>query len=172
MNWYIIRTLSGFEEEVKSEIEQQFQVNSRSDFLGEIRVPTTNVPEIRRGRRVEVTRVTYPSHVLIRMELNGETQQLIKNLPHVTGFFGGDKPIPLSEEEIDKILQPTSVRANTLPKDFFKPGDQVKILDGKFCNFTATVEDVDAERERLKVIVSLFGRPTPIILGYSRVEKI
>ena len=173
--WYIVHAYSNLEEKVAEEIKHQAEVQGLSDLIDEVLVPTEEVVEVRRGRKVKSKRRFFPGYVLVRAEMNDQVFHLIKNTPKVTGFLGadhGNKPLPISEEEANRILGLVKEGVEK-PRSAitFDIGEQVKVIDGPFASFEGVVEDVDHERSRLKVAVSIFGRETPVELEYAQVEK-
>jgi len=172
-NWYIVQTFSGFEQKVAETLKDIVKKRELTDKIGEILVPMHEVTEVKRGKRVQRKKKYFPSYVLVKMEMNKEYYHMIKNIQKVTGFLGGTGiPTPVSEKEIDKIMG--SIKEGTLvPKTqvTFDIGEQVRVCEGPFASFSGLVEEVDEEKSRLKVSVSIFGRPTPIELEYNQVEK-
>ena len=172
--WYIVHAYSNFEKKVKESILEQAKNQGLEENFSEVLVPTEDVVEIRRGRKVNSERKFFPGYVLVKMELTDEAYHLIKNTPKVTGFLGsGSKPIPVSEKEVQRIIG-TIEEGVERPKPTisFEIGEQVRVTDGPFASFNGSVEDVDEDRARLKVTVSIFGRATPVELEYSQVEKV
>jgi len=172
-NWYIIQTFSGFEQKVSETLKEQIKRSELTDKIEEVLVPTHEVTEVRRGKRVQRNRKYFPSYVLVKMEMNKELYHMIKNIQKVTGFLGTTgTPVPVQEKEIDKIMG--RIKEGSLaPKTqvTFDIGEQVKVCEGPFASFSGLVEEIDEEKSRLKVSVSIFGRPTPIDLEYNQVEK-
>ena len=172
--WYIVHAYSNFEKRVKETILEQAKAQGQEDQFSEVLVPTEDVVEIRRGRKVNAERKFFPGYVLVKMELTDQAYHLIKNTPKVTGFLGsGSKPMPVSEREVARIIGAIEEGVERpKPTISFEIGEQVKVTDGPFASFNGSVEDVDEERARLKVTVSIFGRATPVELEYSQVEKV
>ena len=172
--WYIVHAYSNFEKKVAEAIREQARTQGLEDSFSEILVPTEDVVEIRRGRKVNSERKFFPGYVLVKMELTDEAYHLIKNTPKVTGFLGsGSKPIPVSEKEVERIVGAIEEGVERpKPTISFEIGEQVRVTDGPFASFNGTVEQVDEERARLRVTVSIFGRATPVELEYGQVEKI
>ena len=172
--WYIVHTYSNFERKVADSIKEKAHATGLDDLFAEILVPTEKVVELRRGRKVDAERKFFPGYVLVKMDMTNEAFHLIKNTPKVTGFLGsGDKPMPISEKEAMAILQQVQEGVDhPKPSVSFEVGEQVRVADGPFASFNGVVEEVDEERARLKVEVSIFGRPTPVELEYGQVEKV
>jgi len=172
-NWYIVQTFSGFEQKVAETLKDIIKKQELDDKVGDILVPTHEVTEVKRGKRVQRKKKYFPSYVLVKMEMNKDLYHMIKNIQKVTGFLGNaGTPSPVSEKEIDKIMG--SINEGTLvPKTqvTFDIGEQVRVCEGPFASFSGLVEEVDEEKARLKVSVAIFGRPTPIDLEYNQVEK-
>jgi transcriptional antiterminator NusG len=172
-NWYVIHTYSGYENKVKTGLEERIKQFSKEDYFGEIVVPTENVVEMIRGERKTTSRKFFPGYVLINMAMNNETWHIVKSTPKVTGFIGGgNQPIPIPEKQATDILhQIKEGKLKPKPKVSFEKGDSVSITDGPFTNFNGFVEEVKPEKGRLKVLVSIFGRSTPIELEFLQVKK-
>jgi transcriptional antiterminator NusG len=171
--WYIVHAYSNFEKKVAESIREQAKNQGLEENFSEILVPTEDVVEIRRGRKVNSERKFFPGYVLVKMELSDEAYHLIKNTPKVTGFLGsGSKPIPVSEKEVQRIVGAIEEGVERpKPTISFEIGETVKVIDGPFASFNGSVEQVDEERARLRVTVSIFGRATPVELEYAQVEK-
>ena len=172
-NWYIVQTFSGFEHKVVETLKEIIKKKSLNDKISEVLVPIHEVTEVKRGKRVQRKKKYFPSYVLVKMEMNKELYHMIKNIQKVTGFLGTTgTPVPVSDKEIDKILG--NIKEGSLipePSLSFDVGEQVKFVKVHFASFSGLVEEVDEEKSRLKVSVSIFGRPTPIELEYNQVEK-
>ena len=171
--WYIVHAYSNFEKKVAEAIRDQARQHNLDDCFSEILVPTEDVVEIRRGRKINSERKFFPGYVLVKMDLTDEAYHLIKNTPKVTGFLGsGSKPMPVSEREVARIIGAIEDSVER-PKATirFDNGEKVRVTDGPFASFEGSVESVDEDRERLRVSVSIFGRATPVELEYSQVEK-
>lgn len=172
--WYVVHVYSGFEKKVAESIREYAAQKGMSDSFEQILVPTEEVVEIRRGSKVNAERKFFPGYVLVKMDLSDETWHLVKNTPKVTGFLGSrGRPTPISEAEAQRILHQVSEGVERPRSSIsYEIGDQVRVSDGPFASFTGFVEEVDPEKERLKVAVSIFGRPTLVDLEYAQVEKI
>jgi transcription termination/antitermination protein NusG len=172
--WYIVHTYSNFEKKVADAIREKAAATGLAEDFEEILVPTEKVVEVRRGRKIDAERKFFPGYVLVRMEMSDEAYHLIKNTPKVTGFLGSDtKPVPISDGEAERILQQVQEGIERpKPSIHFEIGEQVRVADGPFTSFNGTVEEVDEERSRVKVAVSIFGRATPVELEYGQVEKL
>ena len=171
--WYIVHTYSNFEKKVMEDIKKQVVQKKLDELFEQVIVPTEEVVEIRRGRKFKTERRFFPGYVLVKVDLTDEAFHLIKNTPKVTGFLGsGLKPVPISDAEAARILNQVAEGVDK-PKTtiHFEIGEQVRVADGPFASFNGQVEEVDEERSRLKVAVSIFGRPTPVELEYGQVEK-
>ena len=173
MNWYIVQAYSGFEKKVVDLIKEELKKNKLMDNLGEILVPTHQVTEVKKGKRTKKEKKYFPGYVLIKIELTKKIYHLIKNLQKVSGFLGSvDKPTPISDSEIKRILGQVSESAiNQKSGISFEIGEKVKVCDGPFASFNGLIEEIDEEKSRLKVSVSIFGRPTPVDLAFNEVEK-
>ena len=171
--WYIVHAYSNFEKKVAESIQLAAKEKGLEDHIEEVFVPTEEVTEVRRGRKVNTERRFFPGYVLVKMVLNDQTYHLIKETPKVTGFLGsGKKPLPVGQKEVDRIrgVMTDSVE-RPRPTITFEIGESVRVTDGPFASFSGLVEDVDEENARLKVAVSIFGRATPVELEFSQVEK-
>lgn len=174
MKWYIVHAYSNFEKKVADAIREQAEINGLGHLFEEILVPTEEVVEVRRGRKVTSERKFFPGYVLVKMEMTDEAYHLIKNTPKVSGFLGSaTKPVPITDEEADRIFKQVQEGVESpKPSITFEIGEQVRVADGPFASFNGHVEEVDEERTRLKVAVSIFGRATPVELEYGQVEKL
>ena len=173
MRWYIIHAYSGFEKKVAQSVKEQAIVKGMADFFDDVLVPVEEVVEVRRGQKVNIERKFFPGYVLAHMEMTDESYHLVKNTPKVTGFLGnGNKPIPISDKEAMAVLnQVQEGIERPKPSVTFDIGEEVRVSDGPFATFIGVVEDVDEDKAKLKVSVSIFGRSTPVELEYSQVEK-
>ncbi|HVR43346.1 MAG TPA: transcription termination/antitermination protein NusG [Thermoanaerobaculia bacterium] len=171
--WYIVHTYSGFEERVRENLEQRIDALAMREKFGEVRIPTETLVEMKGGKKREVQRKFFPGYILIEMEMDDEAWHLVKNTPKVTGFVGaGKKPTPLTQEEVDSILnQVVSTKEKPKPKHVYEHGEHVRIIDGPFTNFTGVVEEVNLDRNTLKVMVTIFGRSTPVELDFLQVTR-
>lgn len=174
MRWYVVQAFSGFESRVAQSLREYIKLHDMEDQFGEVLVPTEEVVEIRSGQRRKSERKFFPGYVLVNMVMNDATWHLVRSVPRVTGFIGGtsDRPAPISEKEIDRIMNRLQEAGDKpRPKTLFEPGEMVRVTDGPFADFNGVVEEVDYEKSRLKVSVSIFGRSTPVELDFSQVEK-
>ncbi len=173
--WYIVHAYSNFENKVAQSIKDQAKQRGLEEAFDEVLVPTEKVVEVRRGRRVDTERKFFPGYVLVKCDLSDEVYHLIKNTPKVTGFLGADKskPLPIPDVEAERIKGQVADGVDR-PKATitFEIGEQVRVADGPFASFNGTVEEVDEDRQRVKVAVSIFGRATPVELEYGQVEKL
>lgn len=177
--WFVIHTLSGQEMKVKESIEKRIKQEEMQDCIGEVLIPTEKVSEVKQGKKTTTTRKFYPGYVLVHMCLYDDQHQLVdktwyftQNTPGIIGFIGGDRPVPLRPVEVDSILHQIEEKKEKIkPKVIFEPGETVKITDGPFLNFNGVIEEVDPDRGKLKVSVSIFGRTAPVELEYWQVER-
>jgi transcriptional antiterminator NusG len=172
--WYIVHTYSGFEGKVKDSLRQRADALGMGGLIEEILIPTEEVVEVRDGKKTRSTRKFFPGYVLVKMEMSDEAWHVVRNTPKVTGFVGtGNRPVPLSDAEVDRIVNQISVSAEKpKPRFEFRVSETVRIVDGPFSNFTGQVDEVNEDRETLKVMVTIFGRATPVELGFLQVERL
>ena len=174
MQWFVIQAFSGFEKHVQESLREYIRRAAMEDHFSDIEVPTEQVVELRNGQKRTSERKFFPGYVLVRMRMRDEAWHLVKSVPKVSGFVGGtgSKPVPIKDQEAQAILQQVQDGAhNPRPKYTFAPGEVVRVIDGPFKEFSGTVEDVNFEKSKLKVSVSIFGRSTPVELSFSQVEK-
>lgn len=172
--WYIVHAVSGFEKKVASSIKEQAAQKGMSDMIEDVVVPVEEVLEVRKGKKVAAERKFFPGYVLVKMQMTDDAWHLIKNIPKVTGFLGSaNKPQPIPDKEAERIFSQIK-EGMVAPKSTlsFEIGETIKVVDGPFESFTGVVEGVDTEKSKLKVSVSIFGRPTPVELEYTQVEKV
>ena len=172
--WYIIHAYSGFERKVKESLESRIRAYNLENRIGRIEIPLEPTTELRNGKKVTIDRVFLPGYVFVEMDLDNDLWHVIKNTPRVTGFLGtGDSPVALSDQEVAGMLNRADVsRDKPALKVKFEKGEQVRINEGPFANFNGAVDDVNEEKQTLKVMVSIFGRPTPVEIEFSKVEKL
>ena len=174
MNWYIVQAYSGFEKKVVESIREELKKHKLEDNIGEILVPTESVVELKSGAKKKTERKFFPGYILIEMEMNDDTWQLVKHTPRVSTFVGGkkDKPSPISKSDVDNILNRIEVGEEApRPKTLFEPGEVIRVCDGPFNDFNGIVEEVDYERSSVKVSVQILGRSTPVQLDFIQIEK-
>jgi transcriptional antiterminator NusG len=174
LKWYVVHVYSGHEQKVKVALEEKIEGSKHPDKFEEILIPTENIIELVNGKQRESLRKFYPGYILVRMHLDDETWHIVTSTQKVTGFLGGkNKPAPISDREAQSIVDKMQQGKNKpQPKYFFEPGDEVRVVDGPFSNFNGTVEDVSPDKEKIKVLVSIFGRATPVELNFIQVSKI
>jgi transcriptional antiterminator NusG len=174
--WYVVHVYSGFEKKIAEQVKEQAARKGLADLVDDVLVPSEDVVELKRGQKVQAERKFFPGYVLVNMEMNDETWHLIKDTPKVTGFLGmgaKNKPTPISAAEAERILKQSAEGVERpRPAVLFEIGEQVRVADGPFTSFNGTVEEVDEEKGRVKVSVSIFGRSTPVDLEYGQVEKV
>jgi transcriptional antiterminator NusG len=172
--WYILHTLSGAEEKAKANLEARIKAYGYQDLIDKIIIPKEQVTEVRLGKRRVLERKFFPGYILVHMEMNDDTWLFVKKTPGITTFIGPRrKPSPISQEEVDKILRKAEEsKSKPAPKVTFEKGESVRVVEGPFVNFTGVVEEVNTEKGKLKVSVSIFGRTTPVELEFWQVEKI
>jgi len=173
MRWYVLHVYSGFENKVADAINEKARKLKLADRVGEIMVPTEEVVEVKRGQRVNAERKFFPGYVLAKLDMSDQVWHMVKDTPKVTGFLGGgNKPVPISQKEADALIKQIQEGVDSpRPSIIFDIGEEVKVADGPFASFNGIVEEVDEEKAKLKVSVSIFGRATPVELEYSQVEK-
>ena len=173
-NWYIVHTYSGFEKKVAESLQQRVQAYGLQEEIGEVLIPTEDIVENRGGREVKTARRFFPGYILVEMTMTDNAWHVVKNTPKVTGFVGaGSKPTPLTQEEVDQILtQVRTAAEKPKPKYTFDKGDDVRINEGPFTGFNGKVDEVNSDKNTLKVMVTIFGRSTPVELDFLQVEKV
>ena len=174
MKWYIIHTYSGFEKKVKESLESRIQAFGLQEKIGKVLIPTEPVTEIRGGKKYTVERMFYPGYVLVQMDMDDHVWHVVKSTPRVTGFVGtGQQPTPLSQDEVNQIVYRVDTgKDKPKIKVKFEKSETVRIIDGPFANFNGTVDEINEDRETLKVMVTIFGRATPVELEFGQVEKV
>ncbi|MBU2621408.1 MAG: transcription termination/antitermination protein NusG [Proteobacteria bacterium] len=174
LKWYIVHVYSGFESKVKTALEEKITAYSHPDKFGEVLVPTEQIVELVKGKRKTSTRKFYPGYILVKMELDDETWHIVNDTAKVSGFLGGrEKPTPISDEEAKQILSRMEAgKLKPKPKYYFETGDEIRVIDGPFTNFNGVVEEVNPEKGKIRVLVSIFGRSTPVELEFVQVAKI
>ena len=172
--WYVVHTYSGFENKVATAIESRAKIFGLQDMIGRVVVPNEKVREIRKSKKIETEQKFFPGYLLVEMEMTDDTWHLVRSTPKVTGFVGsGKEPTPLTAEEVEQILhRVTSTKEKPKPKHTFEKGEHVRITDGPFTNFTGVVEEINLDRSTLKVMVTIFGRSTPVELEFLQVQKL
>jgi len=175
MRWYVVNTYSGFEKRAKQCLQERIKTESLDDFFGDILIPTENVVDVKGGVKLTTERKFFPGYIIVQMELNDETWHLVKNTQKITGFVGGNqrRPTPIRDKEVERIT--AQVKEGTVkpkPKQDFAEGEQVRVTDGPFTNFTGTVEEVRPDKQKVRVLVSIFGRATPVELDFIQVESL
>jgi transcription termination/antitermination protein NusG len=172
--WYVVHVYSGFEKKIAAAIKEQAGQKGLADHIEEVMVPAEEVVEVRRGQKINTERKFFPGYVLVKMELSDDAWHLIRNTPKVTGFLGTKtRPTPITEAEAERMLKQTQEGVeHPRPSVLFEVGEQVRVADGPFTSFNGTVEEIDEEKGRVKVSVSIFGRSTPVELEYGQVEKL
>lgn len=172
--WYVVHVYSGFENKVKNALEDRIASSAHPDKFGEVLVPTEQIVELVKGKRRESSRKFYPGYILVQMQMDDETWHIVNDTAKVTGFLGGrETPTPISDDEANKILNRMEAgKDKPKPKFNFETGDDVRVIDGPFTNFNGTVDDVNPEKGKIKVMVSIFGRSTPVELDFVQVSKL
>lgn len=174
MSWYIVHTYSGYENKAKIALEERIKTLKKEPFFGEVIVPEENVVELVKGQKKTTKRRFFPGYILVKMHLTDETWHIVKNTPKITGFVGDKvKPVPVPEAEVQKMTNRIAEgQAKPRPRISFQEGENVRVVDGPFSNFNGTVEDVNMDKGKVKVLVSIFGRSTPVELDFIQVEKV
>ncbi len=170
-SWYVVHTYSGYEEKVKTTLEEKVKQKGLEEKITRVLIPTEKVIELKGKKKKETDKKFYPGYILVQMDMDDETWQMVKNTLRVTGFVGGAKPVPIPEEEVEIIVQQMEKGPAPVVKSQFEKGENVRITDGPFTNFVGLIDDVDMDHGRLRVMVSIFGRQTPVELAFSQVEK-
>lgn len=173
LQWYVVHTYSGYEQKAKAALEERVRALGKSDQFGDILVPAEKIVELVKGRKKTSSRMFFPGYILVQMDLNDETWHIVKSTPKVTGFVGGaTKPAPIPEEQVREITdQMAEGAARPKPKIHFEVGESVKVIDGPFSDFNGTVEEVKGDKGKVRVLISIFGRATPVELDFIQVEK-
>jgi transcriptional antiterminator NusG len=174
LKWYIVHVYSGFESKVKTALEEKITAYSHPEKFGEVLVPTEQIVELVKGKRKTSTRKFYPGYILVKMELDDETWHIVNDTAKVSGFLGGrEKPTPISDDEAKQILSRMEAgKLKPKPKYYFETGDEIRVIDGPFTNFNGVVDEVNPEKGKIRVLVSIFGRSTPVELEFVQVTKI
>ncbi len=169
--WYVVHTYSGFEKRVKTLLENKVQDLALQDAIGEVLIPTEDVVELRKGKKHISKKKTFPGYILVNMEMNTPNWHVVKSIPKVTGFVGGNTPVPIPEADVAVMIHLAKEQAPRLAAKYVK-GDAVEVIDGPFQTFTGVVDEVNADKEKVRVIVSIFGRQTPIELDYLQIKRV
>ncbi|MGA1861770.1 transcription termination/antitermination protein NusG [Deferribacter thermophilus] len=169
--WYVVHTYSGFEKRVKQLLEEKVKNLGIEDEIDEVLIPTEDVVELKKGKKKVSKKRTFPGYILVHMEMNTKNWHIVKSIPKVTGFVGGRNPVPIPEQDVKVMLDLVKEQAPRLASKFIK-GDKVEVIDGPFQGFTGVIEEVNPDKEKVKVIVTIFGRQTPIELDYLQVKRI
>lgn len=172
LKWYVVHTYSGHENKAKISLQERVKQMNMDALFGQVLIPTESVLEMKAGQRRTTTRKFYPGYIFVQMDLNEQTYHLVKNTPKITGFLGGTNPLPVPEKDIATINSQMSEGAvKPKPRISFEEGENVRVIEGPFANFSGIVEEVKAEKQKVRVLVSIFGRATPVELDFSQVEK-
>ena len=173
LRWYVVQAFSGYEGRVQKTLLEHIEIQGLQDKFGEVLVPTEEVIEMRAGQKRKSSRKFFPGYVLVQMEMDEQSWHLVKSVPRVLGFIGGtsDRPAPITQKEADRILQRLVDTDKPKPKTLFEPGEVIRVIDGPFADFNGVVEELDYEKNRIKVSVLIFGRSTPVDLEFGQVEK-
>jgi len=169
--WYAVHTYSGYEEKVKAALEENIQKKGLGNKIAQILIPTEKIVELKGGKKREASKKFYPGYLLIKMEMDNDMWRFVRSTPRVSGFVGGKQPVPLQDEEVEVIIQHIERGTAVQPKSQFEKGDNVRITDGPFTSFKGFVDKVEIEHGKLWVMVTIFGRQTPVELNFSQVEK-
>ncbi|MBL6978645.1 MAG: transcription termination/antitermination protein NusG [Desulfobacteraceae bacterium] len=174
LKWYIVHVYSGFEDKVKRNLDERIEAFGQKDSFGNILVPTEQVVELKKGQKKTSSRKFYPGYILVQMALNKDTWHLVNDTAKVTGFVGGEiNPTPISDEEADRIVRQMEEGVSRPKARYsFEEGDEVRVVDGPFTNFQGTVEEMKSDKEKLRVLITIFGRPTPVELDFIQVNKV
>ena len=174
LKWYIVHTYSGFENKVKLNLEERVKTLKQEDYFGQVLVPMEQVVELKKGQKKTSSRKFYPGYIMVQMALNKETWHTVRNTAKVTGFLGGgNEPSPVPDEEAERIIrQMQEGITKPKPRYSFEEGDEIRVVDGPFSNFQGTVEEVKPDKEKLRVLITIFGRATPVELDFIQVNKI
>ena len=174
LKWYIVHVYSGFEDKVKRNLDERIEAFGQQDSFGNILVPTEQIVELKKGQKKTSSRKFYPGYILVQMALNKDTWHLVNDTAKVTGFVGGEiNPTPISDEEADRIVRQMEEGVSRPKARYsFEEGDEVRVVDGPFTNFQGTVEEMKPDKEKLRVLITIFGRPTPVELDFIQVNKI
>lgn len=171
--WYVVHTYSGYEGKVKSNMEERLKNSAMEGKVSQILVPTEDVVEVKGGKKKISTRKYFPGYIMIEMEMDDDIWYVIKNTPKVTGFLGGTRPTPLDEEEINRLLEQLKGEASKpKPKFIFEKGEKVRVVDGPFANFAGVIDEMNADKGKVRVMVTIFGRATPVELEFSQIERV
>ena len=173
LRWYVVQAFSGYEGRVQKTLIEHIEIHELQEKFGEILVPTEEIVEMRAGQKRKSSRKFFPGYVLVQMELDDESWHLVKSVPRVLGFIGGTKerPAPISQKEADRILSRLEETGKPKPKTVFEPGEVIRVIDGPFADFNGVVEELDYDKNRIRVSVLIFGRSTPVDLEFGQVEK-
>jgi len=173
LRWYVVQAFSGYEARVQKTLLEHIEINALEDKFGQILVPTEEIVEMRAGQKRKSSRKFFPGYVLVQMAMDEEAWHLVKSVPRVLGFIGGtsDRPAPITQKEADRILQRLEDTDKPKPKTLFEPGEVIRVIDGPFADFNGVVEELDYDKNRIKVSVLIFGRSTPVDLEFGQVEK-
>ncbi len=174
LKWYIVHVYSGFEDKVKRNLDERIEALGQKESFGKILVPTEQVIELRKGQKKTSSRKFYPGYILVQMALSKDTWHLVNDTPKVTGFVGGEiNPTPISDEEAERIVrQMEEGVSRPKPRYSFEEGDEVRVVDGPFTNFQGVVDEMKPDKEKLRVLITIFGRPTPVELDFIQVNKV